>query len=165
MSCSCRLAGCWLAVLSTEYNKHLTEYRFMLIMKSADWLSLGLYSRMYITKFTGWHWRHFVPKSGVRSLPSLPLPFPLHFFFHPLSFPLPCDTLFYCAWEIFLLTYLLSLYLLSSPFPSFPFPFPFTSPQIQLGGLWSAVNDAYAGWSRHNAAAASHIVTSRQSVI
>ena len=108
-----------------------------------------------ITHITGWLWRHFVPKSGVSYL-SLPLPLPfllflLFLFSSILFFPPP-------------LSFTLPLPSFSFSFLYLPFPFPFPSPQIRLG-LGSAVNDAYAGWSRHNAAAASHIVTSRQSVI
>ena len=110
-----------------------------------------------ITDITGWLWRHFVPKRGVPSLPS-PFFFPFlflsfSFFFPPFSFSLPP------------LPFTFPLPSLSFSFPSLSFSFPFPSSQIQLEGLGSAVNDAYAGWSRHNAAAASHIVTSRQSVI
>ena len=51
-------------------------------------------------------------------------------------------------------------------FPLLSFPFSLPIPSNPARGLGSAVNDACAGWSRHNAAAAaSHIVTSRQSVI
>ena len=97
---------------------------------------------------TGWHWCHFLPKVGYH----LSLPFPLlflpFFFLSPfLSPPSPSFTVPFVLFSLF------------------PSHFPFPCPQIQLGRLGSAVSDAYASWSRHNAAAASHIVTSRQSVI
>jgi len=87
--------------------------------------------------------------STISPFPFL-LPFPLPFLFlflSPFSFSLPP------------LPFTFPLPSLSFSFPSLSFSFPFSSPQIQLEGLGSAVNDAYA--SRHNAAAASHIVTSQ----
>ena len=117
----------------------------MLIMKSADWLLVAWpillvsLADIGVTLYqkVGYHLSLHFPFHFLSLFSSIPFPFPLP----PL--PLPPFVLF----------------------PSFPSPFPFTSPQIQLGGLESAVNDACAGWSRHNAAAAGHFVTSRQSVI
>ena len=117
----------------------------MLIMKSADWL---LVARPILLVCIS------LADIGVTLYQKVG---------YHLSFTSPSISSLFSSTP-FLSPYLLSLYLLSSSFPFFLSPFPFTPPQIQLGGLGSAVNDACAGWSRHNAAA-SHIVTSRQSVI